>query len=341
MAKTNKQKALITGIGGSIGAHVMAHIFANTDWDIVGIDSFRHKGLTDRVSMFTRNHPEWKERLQIFTHDLAAPISPPLKEKIGNPDYIINLAAISDVDASIEDPAYCIMNNTAIAVNMLDYARFQKPKVFMQISTDEVYGPAPIGEKHKEWSTILPSNPYSASKACQEAAAIAYWRSYGVPLILINTMNNFGEAQQPSKFPAMIQSKLEKGEKVIIHGREEEIGSRHYIHSRNFADALLYILRKAEPYMHQDGHIDKPDRYNVVGEVELDNLELAQLIAELMGRKLEYELVDFHKARPGHDRRYALDGKKMEFLGWSPPVPFRHSLEETIAWQQRHPEWLA
>lgn len=334
------KRVLLTGIGGSIGCHTMAHFFHNTDWHIVGIDSFRHKGWTDRVQNVLDSHCEWRERLTLLTHDLCAPFSPLLKLFIGDVDYIISMAALSDVEASIQDPVLSIRNNVDVALNTLEFARESKPDAFVQISTDEVYGPASRDYGHPEWSPIVPSNPYSASKACQEAIAISYWRTYGVPLVITNTMNNFGEMQQGSKYPAMLQSKIARGETVRVHGREGDIGTRYYLHSRNHADALLYILKNLTPHKHQAGEVDRPDRYNIVGDVQLDNLELAQTIARLMNLELKYELVDFHSTRPGHDMHYGLNGEKLRRLGWSPPLGFEESLAKTIQWQSEHLEWL-
>jgi dTDP-glucose 4,6-dehydratase len=259
---------------------------------------------------------------------------------MGKIDYIINLASLSDVDASIEDPVPFMRNNVDLMYTMLEYAREIKPEVFVQFSTDEVYGASEKAQRYPEWSSIVPSNPYSASKAAQEAIAIAYWRSYGVPLVLTNTMNNFGEYQQPSKYPVIIQRALQEGKKVTVHGTEGQMGTRYYIHSRNAADALLYILKKLPPYMHTPGTADRPDRYNIVGDEQVDNLSLAKIIAGLMGKTLKYELVDFHSTRPGHDLHYGLDGKKLKKLGWKSPLSFEKSLKNTIEWQTEHPSWI-
>lgn len=351
---------LLTGIGGSIGCHMMAHIFHDTNWTICGIDSFRHKGLTDRVEQMLCTHPEWRSRLRIYTHDLTAPISNILAKKIGHVDYVINMAARSDVSSSIEEPESFILNNVQIALTMFEYAKklsakipipkgyggvvFEKNKsglkAFVQISTDEVYGPSGENLAHSEWSPIIPSNPYSASKAAQEAIAISYWRSYDVPLIITNTMNNFGEMQQHNKFPAMVQSKVMKGETVTIHGEKNNIGSRYYLHSRNFADALIFILKNTTPYMHKDGEVDRPDRYNIVGDRRLNNLEMAQMVAGVVGKPLKYEFKNFHAVNKGHDRHYGLDGKKLAKLGWQSPKSLEESMADTIDWQLKHPEWL-
>src|SRR3990167_7658221 len=176
------KKLLLTGIGGSIGCHFLAHIFHNTDWDVIGLASFRHKGWSDRIVEVMKDHPDWSPKLKMLTHDLIGPFSEMTKKKLGKIDYIINLASLSDVEASIHDPVTFIQNNVWSTLNLLEYAREVKPEAFVQISTDETYGAVKKGERPEEWSSIVPSNPYSASKACQEAIAISYWRTYGVPV---------------------------------------------------------------------------------------------------------------------------------------------------------------
>lgn len=334
-------KVLLTGIGGAIGVHFMAHIFHNTDWDIVGVDSFRHKGYFDRITSTCHDHPDWPPRLRIVKHDLSAPFTQRQVKQIGKVDYVINLASLSDVQGSIDDPTPFIRNNTDLMLTMCEYVRHNPPKAFLHFSTDEVYGPAPRKSKgHKEWDPILPSNPYSASKAAQEAIGIAYWRTYGVPLIICNTMNNFGESQDPSKFPAMIQNKVNKGETVSIHASGKKIGTRYYLHSRNAADAVLFILKNTTPRVHKPGYIDRPDRYNIVGDKQVNNLQLAKLIAKLMGKPLKYKLVNFHDTNPGHDLHYGLDGNKLASMGWKQPLPFKESLKNTIEWQQENKDWI-
>lgn len=336
------KRILLTGLGGSISTHFLAHIMHQTDWDVVGIDSFRHKGWMDRIVEVSKEHPKWRKRITVVTHDMNAPFSSLTKKKIGHIDHIINMASLSDVEASIQDPVAFIQNNVNLALNMLEYAREAQPEVFIQISTDEVYGASAskFGDLRKEWDAIIPSNPYAASKACQEAIAISYWRTYGVPLIITNTMNNFGEMQQPNKFPVIIQKAIQKDQEVTIHGKEGLIGSRSYIHSRNFADAVMFILNNCPPHMHIPNSADRPDRYNIAGDRQLDNLELSQLIAKLMGKELKYKLVDSHTARPGHDPHYGLDSTKLYALGWKPPLDFETSLKNTIKWQMENPDWI-
>lgn len=335
------KRCLLTGVGGFIGAHTLAHIMHNTDWQLVGLDSFRHKGKTDRVTEMIESHPDWRARVKIITHDLVAPLSYQLQDRIGHIDYVINMASESHVDRSITDPVPFVKNNIDVALNMLEYARLARPQAFIQISTDEVYGPAAPGQNHPEWATILPSNPYSASKAAQEAIAISYWRTYGVPVVITNTMNNYGEMQDPEKFIPMLISRIAVGEPVMIHGRgPSDCGSRFYLHARNHGDALLFILNNLPPAAYKEGEVDRPSKYNVVGEVEMNNYDLAALIADIMKKPLKYNFVDFHAARPGHDRRYALDGSLLYNLGWKAPVSFEESLVKTVQWTLERKEWL-
>jgi dTDP-glucose 4,6-dehydratase len=335
------KRVMVTGIGGAIGAHTLAHIMHNTDWEVIGIDSFNHKGYFDRLVEITTDHQDWLPRLHIHRHDLTAPFTKRQMDKFGKIDYIINLASLSDVQASIDDPVTFIRNNTELMLTMLEYARVCPVEAFIQFSTDEVYGPASIDQAHPEWDTILPSNPYSASKVAQEAIAIAYWRSYGIPVIITNTMNNFGEMQSPSKFPAMIQKHIAANEKIQVHTASDgQVGTRFYIHSRNVADAVLFILEKTKPVVHQPGHVDRPERYNIVGDLQVNNRVLVGLISKMMGKKALMEEVNFHDSNPGHDLHYGLTGDKLKNLGWKSPVRFAESLSNTIDWQKDHPEWL-
>lgn len=338
------KKVLITGGAGSIGVHVIADVCHNTDWDITLLSSFHHKGYKDRLTELLNAHPDWKDRITEFQHNLTCPISPELKSQIGKVDYIWHLAAMSDVGLSIENPVWTIQNNMNSTLVMLEYAREVKPEQFLYFSTDEVYGPVQRihGElgAHKEWSTHRPSNAYAASKAASEDICYAYWRSYGVPLIITNTMNNFGEMQSSSKYPVIIQKKVEAGENVIIHGDPNgEPGSRYYIHSRNVANALRFISSKGVK-LHEAGQMDEPLRYHIVGERALTNLELAQLIADLMGKELKYEWLDFHSYNPAHDIHYGLADNNLKNAGWTQPMSLEESLKNVIDWQTEHRDWI-
>jgi len=315
----------------------------NTDWEITGIDSFRHKGLSDRLHTKIYQSP----RVRIFTHDLTAPISDILASKIGEVDYIINLAAISDVDVSLDDPGYAIRTNTEVMLNMGAYVRkrwrYEQLKdrpVFLHVSTDEVYGPTDGRTTHKEWDPIVPSNPYSASKACQEAIAISYWRSYGLRLIIVNIMNNFGERQSGGKFPCIVQRAVRRGLKIILHRFGGGYGSRYYLHSRNAADAMLFLLRNVTPHIHDPGTVDRPDRYNIVGDKQIDNKQFASYIAQVLNKPLISEDMVVTDQRPGHDGHYGLNGEKLARLGWKSPMTFEQSMKKCVLWYEENPEWL-
>jgi len=332
------KKLLITGGWGSIGTQIIDQFLKKTDMDIVVLDSFRHKGYRDRMDLIDK---DLMKRVKTIQTDLVCPINPAMIEEIGKVDYIFHLAALSDVPLSVENPVYAIQNNINSTLVMLEYARVIKPDVFLYFSTDETYGPVQLGEAHKEWDTHRPSNAYAASKAASEDICYAYWRSYSVPLILTNTMNNFSFAQSSSKYPVKIQKCIENNETVSVqwNSQTKEIGTRFYIDSRVVADALLYILSFGA-YLHKEGKIDQPFRYHICGEKPYSNLELAEIISRIMGKSLKYELYDFHKDNPAHDIHYGLQNNNLKELGWKHPVSLEQSLKEVIEWQQLNKEWI-
>lgn len=334
------KRVLLTGASGFVGSHVLRHILAKTDWEVVCLVSFRHRGLTDRIRLAVAGLDEEYDRVTVLVHDLTAPISTVLAHNIGQVDYVINVASESHVDRSIEAPAPFIQNNVALMTTMLDYARVVGVGAFLHVSTDEVYGPAEPGYAHREWMDLpLPSNPYSASKAAQEAICYAYWRTYNVPLVITNTMNIIGEMQDPEKFVPMVIRRVMLGQEVPIHASADGdvIGSRFYLHARNQADGLLHALQQPLTF---SGAAPYPERFHIVGEKELDNRSMAQMVASYVGRPLKYDLVDFHSSRPGHDLRYALDGRRLAATGWRAPYSLEESLERTVKWTLAHPEWL-
>ncbi len=243
------------------------------------------------------------------------------------------MGAETHVDRSIDDPTPFVMANVVGTMEMLNFARTQKNlKKFFYFSTDEVFGPAPNGEAYKEWDRYNSGNPYAAAKAGGEELSLAYGNTYGLPVIITHCMNIFGERQHFEKFIPLVIRKVLAGETVIIHSDSTKKipGSRYWIHARNVAAAILFLVDKGQPQ----------DKYNVVGEKEVNNLEMAKFIAKVLKKELNYELMDFHSSRPGHDLRYALDGEKMAKMGWTLPLSFEQSLEKSINWFLNSPKWL-
>ena len=332
-------RILLTGASGAVGSHVLRHLLANTDREITCPVTFRHRGNSDRIASALAGNDSWHQRVRVVICDLAAPISETTAARFGRVDEIWNVASDSHVDRSMLEPARFTENNVSLMLNLLDYARQARPRLFLQMSTDEVYGPAPDGYRHREWDRILPSNPYSASKAAQEAISISYWRTYGVPVVITNTMNIICQMQDWEKMVPKTIRALILGEPVTVHVSPDGVpGSRFYLHARNLADAWLWVSRNQAPQMYP-GH-DVPLRYNIVGEREVSNTELVESIAGILGIEPRMAFVNFHESRPGHDLRYALDGARLAAAGWSAPVPLDESLRQTVLWSVRHPGWL-
>jgi len=331
-------EVLLTGAGGFAGHHALQHILASTDWDVIATDSFRHKGKTDRISQVLHGHPDWAQRTSVMTHDLTVPFSLQMTSTLYGVDYVIAYASDSDVMKSITDPSSCISNNVQVAMSTLELCRILQPRALVWVSTDEVYGPvSDPDDGYAEWSPIIPSNPYAASKAAQEALCIAYWRTYGIQVMIVNCMNMLGERQQIQKYIPMVMRSVRRGDVLTVHGEPGNIGSRHWLHARNLADAIVYLLTRNYQHARIPG---LPARFNVGSPDRVDNLHLAQMVARAMDGELKFRYQDATADRPGHDKDYGLNPSKLLDTGWSPAVPFRESLDRTVRWTMEHPEWL-
>lgn len=329
------KRILITGAIGFIGSHFVEHILKETDWEIIALCRCNTAGDYRRLLDQDVMKNEGK-RVNIVFGDLRNAVNAGLSDSIGSVDYIVHFAANSHVDRSITHPVEFVYDNVVGTANLLEWYRITNPGArFINFSTDEVFGPAPDNYNFTENDRFRPSNPYSASKAGQTCLGHAYFTTYGLDIINTFTMNVFGERQNPEKLVPLVMQKIMKGEPVPIHSKLEggevaEVGQRHWLHARNAADAILFLLRNGV----------KGEWYNVVGDTELHNDVMAKKIAEVMGKEVKLEYVDFHKCRPGHDRRYALDGSKIAALGWNAPLTFDESLKRTVDWTMAHKEWL-
>lgn len=352
------KRILVTGASGFVGSHFIEDVLKNTDWEIVAL--VRGKTIGDLHRLIeTKVGASEGARVTVVACDLRFGINPTLDARIGHVDYVCHLAANSHVDRSITHPVEFFEDNVMGTVMLLEWARlrnanasiddprthFGKIEKFLNFNTDEVFGPAPHGYDFKEDDRMRPSNPYSGAKMGQFGAGYSYWITFKLPVISTHMMNIFAERQNSEKLVPKTIKKLLADEPMTIHckiegGAQEttdpsivsEIGERHWLHARNAANATLFILQHGQP-----GEI-----YNIVGDTELTNLELAQKIAKIMGKELKVKYQDFHSARPGHDRRYALDGSKLKALGWVPPVGFDESLEKTVKWftAPENKKWL-
>lgn len=349
------KKIVLTGGAGFVGSHLIEHVLKNTDWSIVSIDRLDGSSNINRLSDIDVWEKE-KHRVKILHWDLKAELNDSMEAFIGDFDYFVHMAAGSHVDRSISHPLDFVYDNVVGTATCLDFFRkycdkilpFEKRKQmkiedlpnpkFLYFSTDEVFGPAPEGVKFKEWDRFNPNNPYAAAKAGGEVLCDAYANTYRLSIMVTHSMNIFGERQHPEKFVPMLIKSILAGDKVTIHAdaTKTKSGTRHYLHTRNICAAVMFLLQNGKTL---DGKCQE-GRYNIVGEKEVSNLEMAQLVANHLNLPLKYELTDFHSSRPGHDLRYALDGKHLSDAGFEYPVSFENSLYKMIDWTLANKKWL-
>lgn len=317
-------RVLVTGGLGFVAHHFIEDFIKNTDWHIVILDRMNYSGSLDRLRDINVYNDE---RITLLTADFTLPIVENLAKEIGDVSYVFHIGAESHVDNSITDPLKFAQANVIGTVQMLNFARtLPNLKCFYYFSTDEVFGSIAEG-----WSEVgdphNPSNPYAAGKSGGEMFCKAFANTYRMPIVITRSMNIFGQRQDKEKYIPMVIRKVELGETVTIHANPDKTkaGSRFYIHARNVAAGYRHLINSGIT----------SGEFHITGEQEVDNLELAQKIADIMGKPLHYEMVDFHSSRPGHDLRYALSPKSMEAIGWKTPHTFDESLKQTVEWSLR------
>jgi len=330
---------LLTGGAGFIGSHTVEEILTQTDMTVTIIDRLSYAGNLNRLTEMDCWGKE-KSRVKFVYHDFRSPFPEYLHEKLLNdkwfPDYFIHMGAETHVGRSFTEASKFAQTNIIGTINMLELARSFQPEKFIYVSTDEVYGPVIGDQLHKEGEPHRPSNPYAASKSGAEAFVHAYWKSFNVPVIFTNTMNNFGERQDREKFIPKTIYNIVHDELVEIHvaldefGKISDFSSRCWLHARNHANALVFLLEKGEI----------GERYNIVGERKGVN-EIAFMIATVLNKPVyRTKTIPFHSYSPGHDMHYGLDGTNMDKLGWKPKLNLHDSLEKTIKWTLDHPDWM-
>jgi len=329
-------KIVVTGGAGFVGHHCVEHLLKNTDWKIIVLDALTYAGDLNRLTDINIWEKE-KHRVKFVRHDLKFPISKVIHKMIGPVDYVWHLAAESHVDRSLEDAVPFAMSNVVGTTNLLEWIKKSQPDLgkYIGVNTDECFGPAPEGVYHKETDKFYPSNPYAAAKCGQWAMEFCFAHAFKVPICMVHCMNIIGERQNFEKFIPKTVRAILNNKKVILHGVGDKLSSRKWIHARNVCDGLIFLTEKGE----------REESYNIAGE-EKNVLEIANIISRVIkGRNLlskEYEIIDAHSQRPGHDLRYSLSDEKMRKLCWQPPMDLESSLRKTVKWMIRpeNQKWL-
>jgi len=315
-------KILVTGVMGFIGSHFARIMLAHNEHvKIVGFA--RNASLNNRARIKDiLNY----DRFSLVCGDMTDMDA--VSELMDGVDVVVNFAAKTFVDHSIKDPQAFINSNIIGTYNLLEQTRKYRIQRYIQVSTDEVYG-AILKGSYKEDSRLNPTNPYAASKAAGDMLCLSYYHTYGTPIIITRTENNFGPYQHPQKAIPTFVRKAMLNEDLPIYGDGEH--SRMWLHVSDHCRAIEMLINKG-----RSGEI-----YHVAGEQELKNIELGRRILKIMGKPEDrIKLIDDHNIRPGHDRRYALDVSKLKALGWAPKCNLDNALEHTVKWYCDNPGWL-
>ncbi len=313
-------KVLVTGGAGFIGSNFIHYILEqHTDWEVINLDKLTYAGNLDNLKDI-QDYPGYR-----FT-----------KGDIGDRQFvdgllssdinvIVNFAAESHVDRSIEDASPFIETNVKGTQVLLEGTRKYQVQKFIQVSTDEVYGSIESGS-YNEKSSLSPGNPYSASKAAGDLLCYSYFQTYRLPVIVTRCTNNFGPFQFPEKLIPLVVTNALEGKSIPVYG--DGLNSRDWIYVTDHCRALDMVLQKGEP-----GQI-----YNIAGMNEITNLELIQQLLQLLDKPRD--LIQFVTDRPGHDRRYAVDATKIsKELDYRPEYSFEKGLSSTVDWYLKNESW--
>ena len=330
------KKSLITGGAGFIGSHVV-RLFVNKypDVQIVNLDKLTYAGNLENLKDVEGKPNYTFEKGDIvdasYINELFARY---------NFDGVIHLAAESHVDRSISNPLEFIQTNIVGTFNLLHAAKNlwngnMENKLFYHISTDEVYGSLGSEGYFLETTPYAPQSPYSSSKASSDHFVRAYGNTYGLPFIISNCSNNYGENQFPEKLIPLFINNIRNNKPLPVYG--DGMFTRDWLYVVDHAKAIDVIFHNGKV----------ADTYNIGGFNEWTNIDLIKLLCRIMDNKLEREsgtseqLITFVKDRPGHDKRYAIDASKInKELGWEPSLQFAEGLEKTIDWYLNNQNWL-
>ena len=314
-------KLLITGGAGFIGSNFIKYMLNKyPNYEIINLDALTYCGNLENLIDIESN-PNYKFiKGDITNNELVIEITKDV-------DYIINFAAESHVDRSIEDPEIFIKSNILGTQNLLNAARKADVKKYLQISTDEVYGSLGKTGYFTETTPLSANSPYSASKAGADLMVRAYHNTFNLPVNITRCSNNYGPYQFPEKLiPLMISNALED-KSLPVYGDGKNI--RDWLHVYDHCTAIDLVLHK--------GKIGEV--YNIGGNNEKQNIEIVKLILDNLNKP--ETLIEYVKDRPGHDQRYAIDSSKIQKeLGWKPKYTFETGIKETIKWYLNNLEWI-
>jgi len=318
-------RILVAGGAGFIGSNFIRYILgAHDDWSVVNVDKLTYAGNLANLADVAGDPRYRFHRADICD---AAEVARIFAEE--KPEAVVNFAAETHVDRSIDDPALFLRTNILGTQVLLDAARKAKVARYLQISTDEVYGSLGATGKFSEESPLAPNSPYAASKTSADLLVRAYGETFGLPVLVTRCSNNYGPYQFPEKLIPFFVTLLREGKPVPVYG--DGMNVRDWIHVEDHSRAVDAVLQRGVP-----GEI-----YNVGGGNERTNIEITKLLIAAMGK--DERSMKFVPDRPGHDRRYAIDDEKIRAgLGVVPRVPFEEGLRATVRWYiDNEPWWRA
>ncbi|MBL7046485.1 MAG: dTDP-glucose 4,6-dehydratase [Candidatus Marinimicrobia bacterium] len=311
---------LITGGCGFIGTNFIRYLFEKDDsCKIINLDKLTYAGNPENLRDVEKNSGYHFVRGDICDEKVVDEIF-----RSYNPDIVVNFAAESHVDRSIGKPDDFIKTDIFGVFVLLEAAKKYGVELFIQISTDEVYGSIEDGA-FRESDPLLPSSPYSASKAGGDRLAYSYFVTYKLPVIITRASNNFGPYQYPEKLIPLFVTNAIDGQQLPLYGDGKNV--RDWIYVRDHCSAIDFLAK----------HGKLGETYNIGGGNEKENIEITNLILKHL--KKSETLIRYVEDRKGHDLRYALDCDKLHTLGWSPGYTFEDALAETIDWYRENESW--